>query len=226
MLNWKNRLFKNYKKHRYKDEDKVRLDAFRTECQNVVETARLTYLKNLANKVNDPSTSQKAYWKIINRVMNKCRAPKIPTLLVNDVFILNCSEKVILFNDLFSKQCRPITTSSVLLSLNPLTDNKIDHIPIQSEEILRNLNPNKASGSDGIHGQMLILCDNSVGLPLQMIFQNILVSSIYPDMWKLANVIPIFKKRDKQLIKNYRPISLFPICGKMFEKIILIQTIS
>ena len=39
-------------------------------------------------------------------------------------------------------------------------------------------------------------------------------------MWKLANVTPIFKKGDKQLIKNYSPISLLPICGKMFEKII------
>ena len=113
------------KKHRYKDEDKVRLDAFRTECQNVVETAKLTYLKNLGNKVNDPSTSQKAYWKIINIVMNKCRAPKIPPLLVNNMFILNCREKAKLFNDHFSKQCRPITTSSVLLPLNPLTDKKL-----------------------------------------------------------------------------------------------------
>ena len=39
-------------------------------------------------------------------------------------------------------------------------------------------------------------------------------------MWKLANVTPILKKGDKQLIKNYRPISLLPICGKIFEKFI------
>ena len=56
---------------------------------------------------------------------------------------------------------------------------------------------------------MLLLCD-----------PNILSTVIYPDMWKLANVIPIFKKGYKQLIRNYRPISLLPICGKMFEKII------
>ena len=39
-------------------------------------------------------------------------------------------------------------------------------------------------------------------------------------MWKLVNVTPIFKKGDKQLIKNYRPKSLLRNCGKMFEKII------
>ena len=39
-------------------------------------------------------------------------------------------------------------------------------------------------------------------------------------MWKLANVTPIFKKGNKQFIKNNRPISLLPICGKVLEKII------
>ena len=96
----------------------------------------------------------------------------------------------------------PNLTSSVLPPLNLLTDKKIDHVPIQYDEIIsliRNLNPNKATGSDGISGQMLLLCDNSVVLPLQIIFQNILVSSTYPDMWKLANVTPIFKKRGQTI---------------------------
>ena len=67
-------------------------------------------------------------------------------------------------------------------------------------------------------GQMLLLCDDSVILPLKIIFRNILLTSIYRDTWKLANVTPIFKKGDKQQIKYYRPISLLPICGKIFEK--------
>ena len=65
---------------------------------------------------------------------------------------------------------------------------------------------------------MLLLCDESVVLPLKIIFSNILSSAIYPEPWKFANVIPIFK--NKQLIKNYRPISLLPVCGKILEKII------
>ena len=101
MLNRKNRLFKNYKRHGYKLEDKVRLDNFRNECQEAVKTAKLTYLINLGNKLNNPNTNQKSYWKIINKVMNKCKAPKIPPLLINNTFILNCREKAKLSTDFF-----------------------------------------------------------------------------------------------------------------------------
>ena len=111
---------------------------------------------------------------------------------------------------------------SVLSRLNFHTTKRIDYINIHDGKILpliRNLNPNKATGCDGISGHMLLLCDDSAVLPLKLIFQNILTTSTYPDIWKLANVMPIFKKGDKQLIKNYRPISHLPIFGKIFEKI-------
>ena len=57
MLNRKNRLFKNYKIHSNKLEDKVRLDNFRKECQEAVETAKLIYLTNIGEKLNNPNTS-------------------------------------------------------------------------------------------------------------------------------------------------------------------------
>ena len=191
MLNRKNRLLKNYKRHGYKAEDKVRIDGFRIECQQAVETAKLSYLTNLGNKVNSPGTSQKSYWKIINRVMNKCRAPKIPPLLVNNLFILNCREKPRFFNDYFSQQCKPLINTSVLPIFRPLTNKKINHVTIGNDDIvslIRKIYPDKATGSDGISGQMLLLCDESVILPLQIIFTNILSTSLYPDMWKFANV--------------------------------------
>ncbi len=41
-----------------------------------------------------------------------------------------------------------------------------------------------------------------------------------PDKWKLANVIPIFKKWDLKYCNNYHPISLLCSISKVFEKII------
>ena len=128
--------------------------------------------------------------------MNNCRAPKLPPLLGKNTYILNCSEKAKLFYVFFSKKCIP--TTGVYYWSVLLTDKTIDHISMPCDEIISlivNLNLNMATGSHGVFGQMLLSCDNSVVLPLKIIFQNILVTSTYPDMWKLANVTPIFKKR-------------------------------
>ena len=176
MLNKKNRLYKNFKKHGYRAEDKIRMDAFREECKKAVEKKKVDYLTKLGNKLNDPGTTCKSYWKIINRVMNKCRAPRIPPILSNNIFILDCKKKAELFNDFFSKQCKLISNPSTLPDFFYHTDKRIDTVIIQNDEILsliRNINPNKASGSDGISGHMLRLCDDSVVLPLKIIFENI-----------------------------------------------------
>ena len=42
----------------------------------------------------------------------------------------------------------------------------------------------------------------------------------FPDDWKRNNVVPVHKKEDKNLIKNYRPISLLPIFSKILERLI------
>ena len=52
-----------------------------------------------------------------------------------------------------------------------------------------------------------------------LIFAKCLAVGVYPDKWKHANVQPVHKKNSRQIINNYRPISLLPICGKIFEKL-------
>ena len=68
--------------------------------------------------------------------------------------------------------------------------------------------------------RIIKLCDKSLLKPLILLFKNSPQSSCYPDIWKRSNIIPAHKKSDKQLVNNYRPISILPICGKIFEKII------
>ena len=149
----------------YKEEDKVRLHVFRIECQKAVETAKLSYLTNMGNKLGNPGSSQKSFWKIINWVMNKCRAPKIPPLLINIQFILDCREKAKHFNEFFSQQCKPIVNSSVLPNITFLTDKRKE----------KKRSDNYTTGSDGISGQMLLLCDVSVILPLKIIFGTVIL---------------------------------------------------
>ena len=90
----------------------------------------------------------------------------------------------------------------------------------EKKKPIRNLDPNKAHGHDMLSIYMLKICDDSLCGPLGLIFKSCFENGKFPSEWKKASVVLIFKKYDKQLVKNYRPISLLPICGKIFERLI------
>ena len=55
---------------------------------------------------------------------------------------------------------------------------------------------------------------------LTKIFNDSLTSCIFPDELKVADITPIFKKRDPTIPNNYRPISVLPVVSKLFERIL------
>ena len=67
---------------------------------------------------------------------------------------------------------------------------------------------------------MLKICDESISKLLQIIFKSCIEKGQFPNKWKKANVVSVHKKGDKQVSRNYRPVSLLPICGKIFERLI------
>ena len=67
---------------------------------------------------------------------------------------------------------------------------------------------------------MIKLCSKSVVKPLSVIFNNSIDTGTFPDIWKRSNIIPVHKKGDKQIVDNYRPVSLLPIFGEILEKLL------
>ena len=52
-----------------------------------------------------------------------------------------------------------------------------------------------------------------------ILFKQALLTGVFHSEWKKRNIVPIHKKSDKQNIKNYGPVSLLPICVKIFERL-------
>ena len=70
---------------------------------------------------------------------------------------------------------------------------------------------------------MLKECSDALSYPLCRLFNLSLQKHQFPSSWKVANVVPIFKKSDPQKVENYRPISLLSLISKVFEKCVYKQ---
>ena len=60
---------------------------------------------------------------------------------------------------------------------------------------------------------------SSISLTASMLFNNSLSEGIFPEYFKTAKIIPIFKTGDSNSTVNYRPISILPFLSKIFEKL-------
>ncbi len=73
---------------------------------------------------------------------------------------------------------------------------------------------------DNIRPKLLKACNNELATSLAHIANLSFLSCNYPDQLKIAKVIPLFKKCEPHLTKNYRPISLLSILNKIIEKLV------
>ena len=56
-----------------------------------------------------------------------------------------------------------------------------------------------------------------------MIFNSFLLKGVFPDIWKMAKVTPIFKSESRGDANNYRPISVVSVFPKILERIVYNQ---
>ena len=66
---------------------------------------------------------------------------------------------------------------------------------------------------------MVKIAADIIDEPLTKIFNISIANSRFCDSSKTANVAPTYKKEDRTIKINYRPVSILNVFSKIFEKI-------
>ena len=184
-----------------------------------IEELKGTCYSHLSTKLVKQKSNPKIYWSVLKRFLNNKKVPCIPSLFHENKLVTDFRKKADIFNSFFAKQCSLINSDSSLTSkIIKKTNNSFYSEKFSTENILKIINKldsNKAHGHDEISIRMLKIRGSSVCRPLQISYKFSLDKGKFPQEWRKANVVPEHKKNDKQLVKNYRPISLLPICGNV-----------
>ena len=91
---------------------------------------------------------------------------------------------------------------------------------LEIQLVLQSLDESKAKGLDRMGKNLLKKLSDSLPKSLHLIFNTIANKCYFPSFWKTSEIIPIFKEGSKQMVDNYRPISLLVAVSKVLEKLI------
>ena len=86
------------------------------------------------------------------------------------------------------------------------------------KKIMKSLKNKTSVGHDGVSTKLLKHISPALIKPLNLIINQSLVTGIFPNKLKIAKVLPLFKKGDKERMENYRPVSLLTSISKVFGK--------
>ena len=88
------------------------------------------------------------------------------------------------------------------------------------ENLISGLANKSSSGHDNMSNVMLKQLNQSISYPLALIFNQSIQQGLFPDLMKIAEVIPLYNGKEQDYMINYRPISLLMTISKLLEKII------
>ncbi|CAM5146391.1 unnamed protein product [Natator depressus] len=97
---------------------------------------------------------------------------------------------------------------------------EVDITTSEVEAKLEQLNGTKSGGPDNLHSRILKELAHEIASPLARIFNESVYSGVVPYDWRIANIVPIFKKGKKSDPGNYRHVSLTSVVCNVLEKIL------
>ena len=155
----------------------------RNEVTSLVRNAKDKYNNDLIKKITNMNSSCKNWWNIVKQISGiKGSDMSIPPILHNDNLIFDDIERANLFNIYFSKQSEIDDSNSNIPNLLHVT-NQISEIKLcenEVEDVLKVINPTKASGPDLINPRLLKEAAPIIKHPLCKLFNLSLRVASYP----------------------------------------------
>jgi hypothetical protein len=184
--------------------------------------AKCNYEKNL---FENRKTNSKKFYNYIRKQTTVCSA--IPCLKNGEFLATSDKEKADLFSEYFAtvfvddNQVSPDFVTNCENSLSSFSCDKKEMIKIGKK-----LKLSSSPGPDRLSALFMKNIIANIADPLCKLYNICLSHGHVPADWKIAHVIPIYKKGNSQLPSNYRPVSLTSILCKILERIVRPQMIS
>ena len=208
---------------------KTNYKSYRSKLKKLIQQAELNYFNS---KFNNTSGNIRKAWSVINSIRYKSKNNKLPNFIdINGVIVTNRREICTKFNEYFVNVARNLNIDKYSkldapdfkqylrnsvnnsLFLSPITDN-------ETHDIINSLDSNK---SNDISSKLLKVLCNSFCPILTYLFNSCMLTGTFPDELKITRVIPLFKSGNRNLMSNYRLISILPTLSKIFEKLIHVR---
>ena len=235
-------LYRKFK--RSGDSDiKTKFQTLRQQIKKKIKDSYQAYLENLLglNDEDSKCDSKKLFSFLKN---SRCDQQGTPPLKHDNILYSDTKTKANLFNQQFNSAFTPKEPLSLsrLASMRVQDLKKAGGLPSDTTpdslqdsatnmpeinisenglmKLLQNLKPGKAAGPDKLKPLLLRELREEIAPIIQIIFDRSLKTGKLPADWMKANVMTVFKKGDKSLTANYRPISLTCILCKVLEHIL------
>ena len=209
----KERLRKKYKNSK-KEADGIKFSLARKEFKKLVSQK----MRDNLYESDDNALITKKFWSHVKATSNSHRIPEFVSY--KSQVRSSPQDQAELFNSFFYEQFSDTSVYNIAIDYNDDDRFDIDFDHVKVRKLLAKINSNKAHGPDGIHGKLLKNCAVGLAYPLSLIFRIVYNTGSIPGEWKLASVVPIFKKGNKHEVCNYRPISLTSLVMKTLERMI------
>ena len=199
--------------------DLARFKRCRNKLRGLTRRLRRDFEKDVASQLK---RNPKQFWRYTNsRIKTRTGIGVIQD--TDGRLANNDAEKAELLNKFFSSVFTRENLANIPQPPNIFEGPHLDDISITDDMVrtkLVKLKPTSSPGPDGVHPRILRETAQTISGPLAHMFRKSIQSGRLPRDWKLGSVTPIFKKGDKRLPGNYRPVSLTSVPCKVLESLI------